>query len=84
MVGSIQCASIDRGVEVNISGFSDELRQQITDTQSELMGTIVSILYNERIKSKDKNRANVDSLFLPRYAEFRSDKTVADHSKDIK
>lgn len=84
MVGSIQCASSDRGVEVNISGFPDDLRKQITETQAELKGTIVSILYNERIKSKDKNRANVDSLFLPRYAEFRSDKTVADHSKDIK
>lgn len=84
MVGSIQCASSDRGVEVNISGFPDDLRKQITETQAELMGTIVSVLYNERIKSKDKNRANVDSLFLPRYAEFRSDKTVADHSKDIK
>jgi hypothetical protein len=69
---------------VNISGFPDDLRKLITETQAELKGTIVSILYNERIKSKDKNRANVDSLFLPRYAEFRSDKTVADHSKDIK
>ena len=84
MVGSIQCASSDRLVEVNISGFPDDLRKEITETQAEKMGTIVSILYNERIKSKDKNRANVDSLFLPRYAEFRSDKTVADSSKDIK
>ncbi len=84
MVGSIECASDDGGVECNISGFPDDLRKQITETQAELMGTIVSVLYNERIKSKDKNRANVDSLFLPRYAEFRSDKTVADHSKDIK
>lgn len=84
MVGSIQCASSDRGVEVNISGFPDDLRKWITENQKELTSTIVSILYNERIKSKDKNRSAIDSLFLPRYAEFRSDKTVADHSKDIK
>lgn len=84
MVGSIQCASSDRGVEVNISGFPDDLRKQITETQTELLNTVVAIVYNERIKSKDKNRENVDSLFLARYAEFRSDKTVADHSKDIK
>lgn len=84
MVGSIQCASSDRGVEVNISGFPDDLRKWITENQAELKGTIVSILYNERIKSKDKNRSAVDSLFLPRYNEFRSDKTVADHSKEIK
>jgi hypothetical protein len=84
MVGSIQCASSDRLVEVNISGFPDDLRKWITENQTNLLTTIVSILYNERIKSKDKNRANVDSLFLPRYAEFRSDKTVADSSKEIK
>lgn len=84
MVGSIQMASSDRLVEVNISGFSDELRAEITRTIDQLMGTIASVLYNERIKSKDKNRANIDSLFLPRFAEFRSDKKVADSSKDIK
>lgn len=84
MVGSIQMASSDRLVEVNISGFSDPLRAEITRTIDQLMGTIASVIYNERIKSKDKNRANVDSLFLPRFAEFRSDKTVANSSKEIK
>jgi hypothetical protein len=48
------------------------------------MTTIVAVIYNERISSQDKNRAGVDSLFLPRYAEFRSDKTVANSSAEIK
>lgn len=82
MVGSIQMASSDRLVECNISGFPDDLRQWITDNQSALLGTIATVLYNERIKSKA--RAGVDSLFLCRFQEFRSDKKVANSSKEIK
>jgi hypothetical protein len=81
-VGSLICASSDRLVEVSISGFSFELRRQITDTIDELIGTIVAVIYNERIKSKA--RTGVDSLFLPRFAEFRTDKSVANSSKEIK
>lgn len=83
-VGSIICASSDRKVKVSISGFSDELRQWITDNIDKLMGTIVEVLYNERISSKSKGRGEEDSLFLPRYSEFRTDKFVADSSAEIK
>ena len=82
MVGSLEMASSDRLVETNISGFSDDLRQWITDNIKDLIGTIAAVTYNERIKSRD--RPNVDSLFLPRFAEFRTDKTVANSSKEIK
>lgn len=82
MVGSIECESRDGLVAVSISGFSDELRQWITDNQASLLGTIVEVKYNERIKSK--SRTGVDSLFLPRFQEFRSDKTVANASSEIK
>jgi hypothetical protein len=82
MVGSLICASSDRTVEVAISGFSIDLRKQITEEINSLIGTIVAVIYNERIKSKD--RKGIDSLFLPRFAEFRTDKTVANSSKEIK
>ena len=82
MVGSLEMASSDRLVEVNISGFSDDLRQWITDNIKDLIGKIAAVTYNERIKSRD--RPNVDSLFLPRFDTFRSDKTVANSSKEIK
>lgn len=82
MVGSLICASSDRKVEVSISGFSDELRAEITRDIDSLIGTIVTLLYNERITSE--TRTGVDSLFLPRFAEFRLDKTVANSSKEIK
>lgn len=84
MVGSLQMASSDRLVEVNISGFSDELRKWITNNIDALIGKIATVLYNERITSKEKVRASVDSLFLPRFMEFRNDKTVADNSAEIK
>lgn len=81
MVGSLICESSDGGVEVSISGFDDKTRQEITDNITSLIGTIVTVMYNERIKSK--SRVGVDSLFLPRFTEFRTDKTVADSSQEI-
>lgn len=84
MVGSLICRSSDGKVEVSISGFSIELRQWITDNINSLIGTIVTVMYNERISSKGNNRAGVDSLFLPRFKEFRTDKKIANSSSEIK
>jgi hypothetical protein len=84
MVGSLIVASSDRMVESSISGFSDELRAEITKDIDSWTGSIVAVMYNERISSKGKNRANVDSLFLPRFSERRYDKSVANSSKEIK
>ena len=83
-VGSIICASSDRKVEVSISGFTDALRLEVTRRQDELRGTIVEVLYNERISSQSANRNGVDSLFLPRFNEFRTDKFIADSTNEIK
>lgn len=84
MVGSLICATSDRLVEASVSGFPDDLRAEITRDIDSWVGSIVSVLYNERISSKDKNRAGIDSLFLPRFMERRFDKTVANSSKEIK
>lgn len=78
-LGSLQCSSEDGKILVNISGFSDEERDTIKE--NEVLGKIVSVLYNERITKK---YSSVDSLFLPRIVEFREDKDIADFSKDIK
>lgn len=84
MVGSLICASSDRLVECAISGFPDDLRREITDDIDSWVGSIVAVLYNERISSKSAGRAGIDSLFLPRFAERRYDKSVANSSKEIK
>ena len=83
IVGSVICASADRKVEVNISGFSDKKRQEIFDNfDNEWLGNIVAVKYNERVASE--TRVDVDSLFLPRFQELREDKSSADTSEDIK
>ena len=81
LVGSIICTSADKKVEVSISGLSDALRKEITDNADDWLGRIVEIKYNERIASKA--RADVDSLFLPRFVELREDKDVANNSEEI-
>jgi ATP-dependent DNA ligase len=80
-MGSLICESSDGKISVSISGFSEEQRLEITQNIDEWMGRIVTVLYNERIESKDRE---ADSLFLPRFAELREDKTEADSSEKIK
>jgi DNA ligase-1 len=81
MMGALVCRSSDGKVEVSIgSGFSDEQRKELT--RKRIVGKIVTVLYNERIASKD--RPGVDSLFLPRFVEERLDKSKANSSKEIK
>lgn len=82
-VGSLICATIDRKVEVSISGFSDELRNEITHDINDWIGRIVTVRYNERIASKEKGREDKDSLFLPRFLELREDKDTADSSEKV-
>ena len=79
-LGALTIASADRKIQCNVgTGFSDEQRDQYTKENT--IGKIASIQYNARIQ--DKN-GGVEKLFLPVFIEIRSDKTEADHSKDIK
>lgn len=79
-LGALVLESDCGGIRVNVgTGFSDDDRNSITPEYS--IGRIVAVKYNARIK--DKN-SDVESLFLPVFVEFRSDKSVADSAKDIK
>jgi hypothetical protein len=70
-LGALECSNSDGSIYVSVgSGFSDEERD-ITDWH----GKIVSVKYNEIIKSKGDKP---DSLFLPIFVELRSDKVSAD------
>ena len=83
-LGAIICESgstDDRVLTVNVgSGFSDDLRTGLWNIRDELLGKIVALKYNSRIKNKQGG----DSLFLPIFLEIREDKTDADEYKDIK
>lgn len=78
MLGALICTSDDGVVNVSVgSGFTDEHRQNLSE---EVIGKVVAVKYNARIKNKDGE----DSLFLPVFIEIREDKNKADASKDIK
>jgi ATP-dependent DNA ligase len=83
MVGSLICSSSDGAVVVAISGFNVAVRHRITENIDSIIGRIVTVVYNSRISSTDTSRTDVDSLFLPRFKQFRNDKTVADSSAEI-
>lgn len=74
--GSIVCQSSDGLLEVNISGFTDEVRLEVHNNRDKLMGTIVTVKGNSIMPPTGNNTKY--SLFLPRFAEFRTDKQVAD------
>jgi ATP-dependent DNA ligase len=79
-LGALVLESNCRGIRVNVgTGFSDADRLGINSSNS--VGRIVSVKYNARIKDKT---SSTESLFLPVFVEFRSDKSAADEAKDIK
>ena len=79
LLGAIVCESADGVVKVNVgSGFNDAHRKTLKE--KDLVGKIVAVKYNARIK----NKQGEESLFLPIFVEVRDDKDVADSSKDIK
>ena len=79
MLGAIICESSDGVIKVNVgSGFNDEQRKSLQG--EDLVGKVVAVKYNARIK----NKSGEESLFLPIFVEVREDKSVADSAKDIK
>jgi DNA ligase-1 len=75
-LGSLVCMSDCGCLVVNVSGFTDEIRDEIWSNRGNWMGAIVTIRFNEVIKGK--NQFDKYSLFLPRFIERRLDKDVAD------
>ena len=79
MLGAIVCESNDSILRVSVgSGFSDAQRTQYK--RDDLLGKIVAVKYNMRIK----NKQGEESLFLPVFIEIRNDKDTADSSNEIK
>jgi ATP-dependent DNA ligase len=77
-LGALVCESSDSVIRVNVgSGYSDEQRIEYT---KKVIGKIVTVKYNARIKDK----SGVESLFLPVFIELREDKDNAESSKSIK
>lgn len=85
--GSIIAQSSDGLLVVNVSGFKDKkqagipTRAEIAAMKSDLIGTIMTIKANNIMVPTVHNTKY--SLFLPRFCEFRKDKTKADSLQDI-
>ena len=78
-LGALVCESEDGKIQVNVgSGFTDDERDSIG---KDIIGKIVSVKYNARIKDRGDN---VERLFLPIFIELRLDKTKADAESKIK
>jgi hypothetical protein len=79
-LGALVLESDCGGIRVNVgTGFSDADRDSINHANS--VGRIVAVKYNSRISDKS---SGTESLFLPVFVEFRTDKNQADMAKDIK
>ena len=85
--GSITCQSSDGQLVVNVSGFKDKkergllTRQEISDKKDQFIGTIMTVRANAVMPPTKSNP--LYSLFLPRFTEFRSDKTEADSLQQV-
>ena len=73
--GSIECKTSDKKLAVNVPGFTDSERLRIHKIRNQLLGTIMTVKANSIMPPA---ASGVYSLFLPRFAEFRDDKRVAD------
>jgi len=82
LFGSLICESSDGLLEVAVSGFKDDHRKEIFESMDSYIGTVMSVDSNMIMEpSRDGKKW---SLFLPRFAEFRKDKTEADSLDKIK
>jgi hypothetical protein len=80
MLGALVCATSDGKVQVNVgTGFSNAQRKRLTENKT--VDRIIEVCYNQRIGSKSGKN---DSLYLPRFAGFRDDKSLANSSNEVK
>jgi ATP-dependent DNA ligase len=83
-LGAVVCATrSEDGKRLTVSvgsGFNDAHRDNLWSIRDSLIGKIVAVKYNMRIK----NKVGEESLFLPIFVEVRDDKDVADSIGDIK
>jgi|LakMenEpi03Aug12_release.lakeMendotaPanAssembly.Ray.scaffolds.fasta_scaffold00486_58 DNA ligase-1 len=82
LFGSLICESSDGLLEVAVSGFTDSHRKEIFESIDSYIGTIMSV--DSNMIMEPSRGGKKWSLFLPRFAEFRKDKTEADSLDKIK
>lgn len=61
-----------KGNTVGVSGYSDEMRDEIWNNQDKYLNKIITVKYKEESKDKD---TGLPSLQFPTFVMFRNDKT---------
>ena len=61
-------------LRTNVSGFNDKTRREVWDNKDDYLGKIITIKFNDVMQKEGQ----ISSLFLPRFVEFRNDKTEPD------
>ena len=80
MCGSIRCISNDEKLEVYIKPRTIQNAIDIWENKDYYMNKILAVRYNAKIKSPVKE---LYSLYLPRFVEVRTDKSIADTLEQI-
>ena len=78
-LGSVVCESSDGMLRTNVSGFNDKTRSEIWKHREDYLGKIITVKFND-VMIKEGQKA---SLFLPRFVEFRDDKSESDTLEQI-
>lgn len=73
-LGALVCESSDGKLKTCVSGFTDKMRNDIWAHQDDFLGSVVTVRFNDVMVKEGQPAA----LFLPRFVEFRMDKTEAD------
>mgnify|MGYP003253445268 FL=1 len=81
-VGSVVAETSDELLQVSVSGFDDATRQLIHENREGLIGNVITVRFNNIMEPKEEGEKY--SLFLPRFVEFRTDKTEADSLERVK
>lgn len=79
--GSVTTESEDGLLEVDVSGFTEEMNQWIFDNWEYCKGKIMSVMTNDL--TKPKKAGEKYSMFLPRFQEIREDKREANTLQEI-
>lgn len=74
--GSLICESEDGLLSVGVSGLSDKMREEIWSQKDSMIDKVVTVLGNKVMVPTESGGKY--SIFLPRFIEIRTDKTVAD------
>ncbi len=80
VISSLNCESSDGLVKTRPQGLTEELMQEITENQDNLLGTVIQCKCNGLSHDVDGNY----SLLYPSFAGFRDDKDTCDSLESIK